>query len=70
MAETSVMVEDGQTIIIGGLFRKEKKTSVAKVPLLGRIPILGYLFRKTTTDTIKTEVTVFLTPHILITEKH
>jgi len=69
-ADTSVMVEDGQTIVIGGLFRKEKKKSIAKVPLLGHIPILGYLFRQTITDMVKTEVTVFLTPHIISVEKH
>ncbi len=67
-AETSVMVEDGQTIVIGGLFRKDQKKSISKVPLLGNIPILGYLFRKTITDTIKTEITVFLTPHIIPVE--
>jgi type IV pilus assembly protein PilQ len=69
-AETSVMVEDGQTIVIGGLFRNDEKKTVARLPLLGNIPILGYLFRKTITDTIKTEVTVFLTPHIITTEKY
>ena len=68
--ETSVMVEDGQTIVIGGLFRKDKKKTITKVPLLGNIPILGHLFRKTTTDMIKTEITVFLTPHIITTEKY
>jgi type IV pilus assembly protein PilQ len=67
-AETSVMVEDGQTIVIGGLFRKNKKTSISKVPLLGDIPILGHLFRKKITDTVKTEITVFLTPHIITVE--
>lgn len=64
-AETSVMVKDGTTIIIGGLRKDEKLKTVDKVPLLGDIPFLGAAFRKTTEKLEKNEIVVFITPHIV-----
>ena len=64
-AMTTVMAQDGDTIVIGGLLRKDVTESHFKVPLLGDIPLLGMLFRKSVTSEVNTEVMVFLTPRIL-----
>jgi len=65
MAETTVMVKDGATIIIGGLRKEEKTSSSEQVPILGKIPILGFLFRSGSNKTERTELLVMLTPHIV-----
>ncbi len=62
---TSLIVEDGSTILIGGLMRHREEHIRSQVPLLGSIPILGYLFRKTNTTKVKSEVLVAITPHIV-----
>ncbi|MFH1201536.1 MAG: secretin N-terminal domain-containing protein [Candidatus Omnitrophota bacterium] len=64
-AETVVMVRDGTTIIIAGLMKDEKYKTVKKTPLLGDIPFLGSLFRNTSDEVKKTELAIFLTPHII-----
>ena len=64
-ATTTVMVKDGETIVIGGLLRKDVIETRFKVPLLGDIPILGYLFSKSILSDTTTEVVLFLTPRIL-----
>lgn len=64
-AETTVMVKNDVTVIIGGLRKDEKVKTVDKLPFLGDIPFLGAAFRKTTDDLEKTEVVVFITPHII-----
>ncbi len=63
--KTYVTVGNKQTIVIGGLVSTEKLQAVKKIPLLGDIPFLGFLFRRTTYTTKKTNLMVFLTPHIL-----
>ncbi|MFH1856060.1 MAG: secretin N-terminal domain-containing protein [Candidatus Omnitrophota bacterium] len=68
-AETEVMVKDGTTIVIGGLRKDENIKEVKKFPILGDIPILGMAFRQTAMDTEKTELVVFLTPHIISGDK-
>ncbi len=68
-ASTKVKVRDGQTIVIGGLIRDSKNVTQQKVPLLGSIPLLGFLFKNQKTTNIKTELVVFITPHILKDEK-
>lgn len=62
---TNIMVKDGQTIVIGGLFRDVVVTSRSQIPLLGDLPLIGGLFRKTTDSTQRQEVIVLLTPHII-----
>lgn len=62
---TSMMAPDGGTIFIGGLIRDRKEDVRARVPLLGAIPILGALFGKTTNITVRTEIVVLITPHII-----
>jgi type II secretory pathway component GspD/PulD (secretin) len=65
MAETTVMVKDGSTIIIGGLRKDEKISSYEQMPVLGKIPILNFLFKSGTKSTERTELLVMLTPHIV-----
>jgi len=64
-AETTVMVKDGVTIVIGGLIKDELIDTVNKIPLLGDIPLLGFMFRNKDKLVKKTELVVFLTPHII-----
>ncbi len=61
--KTSVVVKDGQTVVIGGLMEERAEESVSKVPILGDIPILGWLFKFKTTNKRKTNLLVFITPH-------
>lgn len=63
--ETTVMIKDGITIIIGGLQKDEKTKIVKKIPLLGDIPLIGLAFRSTSDEVKKTELVILLTPHIM-----
>jgi type II secretory pathway component GspD/PulD (secretin) len=65
LAETTVMVKDGVTIIIGGLIKDRRDTSSSRVPVLGSIPLVGRLFRYDVQSTVNTETIVFLTPRIV-----
>jgi type IV pilus assembly protein PilQ len=62
---TQVLVNDGQTVVLGGILDTVKSTSANKVPFLADIPILGYLFRSTININNKTELLIFITPKIL-----
>ncbi len=62
---TNVAVRDGESIFIGGLIRDRKETVDKQIPLLGDIPILGYLFKRKTENLSKTETIVVITPHIV-----
>jgi len=63
--DTEVMVENGGTIVIGGIFEQEEDGDVSKVPYLGDVPGLGWLFKSKSVNTIKTETLIFITPTIL-----
>jgi general secretion pathway protein D len=63
--KTTIVVDNIQTIVIGGLLSNDKQKKVQKIPLLGEIPLIGNLFRRTTNQVRKTNLMVFLTPHIL-----
>jgi type II secretory pathway component GspD/PulD (secretin) len=65
VAETNVMVKDGTTIIIGGLIKDKITDTVKKLPFFGDIPLLGLAFRSKDKTTTKTELAIFLTPHII-----
>jgi general secretion pathway protein D len=65
-ADTVVVTPNGQTVIIGGLMANSKADTVTKIPFLGDIPLLGNLFRHTVKNTVKTELMIFLTPHIIL----
>lgn len=62
---TNIIVKDGQTIVIGGLFRDTVTTGKTQIPLLGDLPIVGVLFRSTADQSKREEVVVLLTPHII-----
>ena len=62
---TSVLVDNGQTVVLGGVYEFDKSTDVKKVPFLGDIPGLGLLFRNTNDQTQKAELLIFVTPRIL-----
>ncbi len=62
---TQVLVSDGQTVVLGGILDTTKSYTANKVPWLGDIPILGYLFKSTTNINNKTELLIFITPKIL-----
>jgi len=64
-ADTVVVVPDGNTAVIGGLMQNQKLTSENKVPILGDIPLLGLLFKHKVTSDVKTELLIFMTPHIV-----
>jgi general secretion pathway protein D len=66
-ADTSVVVDDHQTVVIGGLIETRRSDSTSKVPFLGDIPLLGWLFKSKTGDTRKTNLVILLTPHIVRT---
>jgi general secretion pathway protein D len=64
-ADSSVIVKDSQTIVIGGLVQDRETVNVSKVPLLGDIPILGYLFKFKTTQSQKVNLMILLSPKIV-----
>jgi type IV pilus assembly protein PilQ len=66
--KTLVLVENGGTVVIGGIYEMQESQNVTKVPVLGDIPYVGNLFKSTTRDYTKTEMLVFLTPKV-ITER-
>lgn len=63
--KTSVVVKDSQTVVIGGLMEEREDVSINKIPILGDIPVLGWLFKNTSRQKTKTNLLVFLTPHIV-----
>jgi type IV pilus assembly protein PilQ len=65
MADTRVMVNDGETAVIGGLIRSNESTTKRGVPVLMDVPLLGNLFRSNSTTKQKRELLIFVTPKIL-----
>ncbi len=63
-ADSRVGIPNGQTIVIGGMMEDKKTSTIRKVPLLGDIPVLGLLFKRTEITKSKTELLIFLTPHV------
>ncbi len=63
--QTQVLVENGGTVVIGGIFTQDERNEINKVPLLGDIPYLGVLFQNRVRSTSKTELLVFITPKIV-----
>lgn len=64
--KTTLLIRSGQTVVLGGLRKKDVTQQVNKIPLLGDIPILGNLFRFESEDTVNSELVVFITPRIII----
>ena len=63
--KTQVTIDNGGTLVIGGIYQEDNRKAVDKVPLLGDIPLLGNLFKTTTRSVNKNELLIFLTPHLL-----
>ncbi|MBI4996401.1 MAG: type IV pilus secretin PilQ [Rhodocyclales bacterium] len=63
--KTDVLVENGGTVVIGGIYIQEERKTTTKVPLLGDLPVLGYLFKKNETTDNRRELLVFITPKII-----
>jgi len=66
---STIVVQDSQTIAIGGFIRENKELSRSRLPLLGRIPVAGVLFGNTNNSTTRTELIVLITPHVLRTRE-
>lgn len=64
-ATTVVMVRDGESVVIGGLIRDNDTKTVQEIPILGRLPLVGQLFRHTDRDHLKSNIIVAVTPHIV-----
>lgn len=62
---TQVLVNDGQTVVLGGIMETERRSTINKVPVLGDIPVLGHLFKSDTKTNNKGELLIFVTPKIL-----
>jgi len=69
-ASTSVMIKDGQTLVIAGLIKSQWTDTRKKVPFLGDIPLAGLLFQKSEKNLVKTELFIFITPHIIQPEQN
>jgi type IV pilus assembly protein PilQ len=63
--KTEVLVENGGTVVIGGIYEQNERTDVTKVPFFGDLPLLGFFFRGTSSNNNKTELLVFITPRIV-----
>ncbi|MGM9483683.1 type IV pilus secretin PilQ [Roseateles sp. NT4] len=63
--QTQVLVENGGTVVIGGIYTQDEGETINKVPLLGDVPVLGNLFKNKTRTTAKTELLIFLTPKVV-----
>ncbi|MBS0443647.1 MAG: type IV pilus secretin PilQ [Proteobacteria bacterium] len=63
--KTQVLVENGGTVVIGGIFEQSDRTDVTKVPFLGDVPVIGNLFKTTTKTSERTELLIFLTPKVV-----
>lgn len=63
--ETQVLVNDGETVVLGGIYETERRDNYSKIPVLGDIPGLGFFFRSTTKQNDKAELLIFVTPKIL-----
>ena len=63
--KTKVMVENGGTVVLGGIYQQTERNNETKVPLLGDVPVVGHLFKTTGRENTKTELLVFITPKIV-----
>ena len=62
---TQVLVGNGETAVLGGIYEQSERNDVEKVPFFGDLPIMGNLFKRKTTATDKTELLIFITPKIM-----
>ena len=64
-AQATLRVKDGETIVVGGLISESERENVVKLPILGQLPIIGYLFQNKTVEKAQTEIVFLITPHII-----
>jgi type II secretory pathway component GspD/PulD (secretin) len=64
-AETRILMKDGETVVIGGLLKDVKSKGLIGIPILNKIPLLGFLFNRETNDTQKVDLLIFITAHIV-----
>ena len=64
-ARTTILLKDGETAVIGGIYKIKEAETISKVPFLSELPIIGYLFKDTQTENTKNELLVFITPRII-----
>ncbi|MEX2352953.1 MAG: type IV pilus secretin PilQ, partial [Gammaproteobacteria bacterium] len=62
---TKVLVDDGETVVLGGIYNQVDRNSLDRVPFFGDLPYLGFLFKKNRVEQSKTELLIFVTPRIL-----
>lgn len=67
--QTNVLVNNGQTIVLGGIYSRNKNDTITRVPFLGRLPIVGHLFSRTQTTLNNEELLIFITPKIIINKQ-
>jgi type IV pilus assembly protein PilQ len=65
---TQVLVENGGTVVLGGIFEQQERKTVTKVPFLGDLPVVGYLFKNTSTVSDRSELLIFITPRIVTSQ--
>jgi type IV pilus assembly protein PilQ len=63
--ETTVLVDDGETVVLGGIYNQVDRNSLDRVPFFGDLPYLGFLFKKNRIEKLRTELLIFVTPKIL-----
>lgn len=63
--KTEVLVENGGTVVIGGIYEENERSDITRVPFFGELPYIGFFFRNTTRSTRKTELLVFITPRVV-----
>jgi type IV pilus assembly protein PilQ len=63
--QTQTLVDNGETVVLGGIYEQEENESVTRVPFFGDLPIVGNLFKNTVSDTSKSELLIFVTPKIV-----
>ena len=63
--KTEVLVENGGTVVIGGIYQQSNRSDTTKVPLFGDLPFVGWMFKNKATTTSKTELLVFITPKVV-----
>ena len=64
-AKTQVLVKDGQTAVVGGIFQSTESVTQDRTPFLSHVPVLGYLFKRTGTSSENAELLLFITPRIV-----
>lgn len=62
---SNIRIKDGETLVLGGLIQEEEHKNISKLPILGDLPVIGSVFRSTTTSNTKSELVIMITPHII-----